>query len=71
MSLGELVERSLGQVRLLVEASDRLEARRDLAQLDATMAGMAACWSKEGGRFALKLREALIVKSEGRKPKAD
>jgi hypothetical protein len=62
MRLDEACECSLGQLRLLAEAHGRLVARQGLVDLQGTMAAVAACWSKDGGRFCEKVRAELMKK---------
>jgi len=45
-----------------MEEKEREVARQGLLDLDVVMAGMAACWSREGARFAGKIREELQEK---------
>lgn len=67
MSLKEACSHSLAQLRLLSEAGERLQAREKALDLQVVMAGMAACWSEEGGKLFEETQARLLAAAEGKR----
>lgn len=62
MTFEEARRHSLDQLRLLIEAADRREAKRVLMQMHATAAAIALCFGEKGPAKELSKELAKLAK---------